>query len=63
MNTTYGQDLFKRADSPQVVFHVEIVTGDLADSLRIEQAKIVMEVLEWVSSEENRRAAGPRQDG
>lgn len=44
MKSAYREDPFKRADSPQIVFHVEIATGDLAKTLRIEQAKVILEV-------------------
>jgi hypothetical protein len=63
MTNSYGRDQFKRADPPQIIFHVEVATGTLADALRRDQAQVVMEVLTWAASDPEQREADPRQAG
>jgi hypothetical protein len=63
MTNSYGRDQFKRADLPQIVFHVEVATGALADALRRDQAQVVMEVLTWAASDPEQGEADPRQAG
>lgn len=63
MTKSYGRDQFKRVDPPQTIFHVEVVSGALADALRRDQAQVVMEVLTWAASNQAQEEADPRQAG
>jgi hypothetical protein len=63
MTESYGRDQFKRAEPPQIIFHVEVVTGALAEALRRDQAQVVMEVLTWAASDAMSREAVPRRVG
>ena len=63
MTQPYGRDQFKRADPPKIIFHVEVVTGALAETLRRDQAQVVMEVLTWAASDVTSREAVPRRVG
>jgi hypothetical protein len=63
MTKSYGRDQFERADPPQIIFHVEVVTGALADALRRDQAQVVMEVLTWAASDQAQEGADPRRAG
>ena len=61
---SYGRDPFARQEPPQIVFHIEVATGALAESLRIGQAQVTLEVLTWAAAlEETSLAADPRQAG
>lgn len=63
MTAAYRRNQFKRADSPEVVFHVEIAAGEHAAALRMEQARVIMEVLKWAASDATSPAVDPRQAG
>lgn len=63
MDRAYGQDPFKRADRPQIVFHVEVISGELAEALRRDQAQVVLEVLTWAASDATSREADLRPAG
>lgn len=49
--SSYGPAPFSRAGDPIVSFEIRTASGPAARAVRIEQAQIVLEVLQWVAAQ------------